>query len=194
MSPRTNWPRSYNVTTRTRRATRPRTASGSLPCSTSNSQVTACHEGHHHRDRRHHGDRGPDAGQAGGVVVVEEAARRSAQPIRTGWGRGRGAIPPDGSASTSSSEPSVSPTSPRSATATTVSAFGSGAVGGRWIDEQLRLPCNGVAAGRVSIHQRCSPVRRHSAEFGGVQGTVIDDHQQEQQFLLTPGPQVRRLA
>ena len=98
--------------------------------------------------------------------------------------------------------PGVSPTSPGSATATTVSAFGSGTNENQFLIDgtNFTCPCNGVARAEPGVdfiqEVQVQSVGA-SAEFGSVQGAVINvvTRQGSERFLYDASvPGVRRLA
>src|SRR4029453_11398685 len=75
--------------------------------------------------------------------------------------------------------PGISPTSPSSATVTTVSAFGSGTNENQFLIDgtNFTCPCNGIARaepGIVFIQEVNVHSVGASAEFGNVQGAVIN--------------------
>ena len=75
--------------------------------------------------------------------------------------------------------PGISPTSPSSATTTTVSAFGSGTNENQFLIDgtNTTCPCNGVARSELGtdfIHEVQVQSVGASAEFGSVQGAVIN--------------------
>ena len=75
--------------------------------------------------------------------------------------------------------PGISPTSPSSGTATTVSAFGSGANENQFLIDgtNFTCPCNGVARAEPGvdfIQEVQVQSTGASAEFGNMQGAVIN--------------------
>ena len=75
--------------------------------------------------------------------------------------------------------PGISPTSPSSATTTTVSAFGSGTNENQFLIDgtNTTCPCNGVARSEIGtdfIHEVQVQSAGASVEFGSVQGAVIN--------------------
>ena len=143
--------------------------------------------GHPHRRRRHHREDGrPDAGGRRGIGRRSRERARASKRETPDSGlasapRISDAIPTRRSSMFDfiRAAPGISPTSPASGTATTVSAFGSGTNENQFLIDgtNFTCPCNGVARAEPGVdfiqEVQVQSVGA-SAEFGNVQGAVIN--------------------